>query len=86
MPNLWGYLRDLYQTPGFGDTTDFLEIKQHYYIVHHEINPTGIVPLGPDMHDIETSHHREQLGGSPFGIAGTAPEPVPSQEVVRNPL
>ncbi|MDO4927731.1 MAG: glutathione S-transferase C-terminal domain-containing protein [Corynebacterium sp.] len=86
MPNLWGYLRDLYQTPGFGDTTDFQEIKQHYYIVHHEINPTGIVPLGPDMHAIESPHHREHLGGSAFGAHGVAPGPVPLGEVVRNPL
>ena len=46
MPALWGYARDLFQTPGFGDTTDFVQIKQHYYIVHEDINPTGIVPAG----------------------------------------
>lgn len=85
MPNLWGYLRDLYQTPGFGDTTDFLEIKQHYYIVHHEINPTGIVPAGPEMTNILDPHDRASLGGSPFGT-GTAPGPVPAGEEVRNPL
>ena len=47
MPVLWAYARDLFQTPGFGDTTDFVQIKQHYYIVHTDINPTGIVPDGP---------------------------------------
>ena len=47
--NLWGYARDLYQTPGFGDTVDFEQIKQHYYVVHTDVNPTGIVPLGPDL-------------------------------------
>src|SRR3712207_8960828 len=41
---LWGYARDLFQTPGFGDTTDFVQIKQHYYIVHVDINPTQVVP------------------------------------------
>ena len=48
MPALWGYARDLFQTPGFGETIDFEQIKQHYYRVHSDINPTGIVPLGPD--------------------------------------
>ena len=48
MPALWGYARDLFQTPGFGDNTDIEQIKQHYYVVHTDINPTGIVPEGPD--------------------------------------
>lgn len=48
LPALWGYARDLFQTPGFGDNTDFDQIKQHYYVVHEDINPTGIVPAGPD--------------------------------------
>src|SRR6185312_3429443 len=39
MPALWAYARDLFQTPGFGDTTDFVQIKQHYYIVHEDITP-----------------------------------------------
>lgn len=87
MPNLWGYLRDLYQTPGFGDTTDFTEIKEHYYIVHKEINPTQVVPLGPDLSGLDTPHGREALGGSPFGPHGTAPGPITNPlEVVKNPL
>jgi putative glutathione S-transferase len=49
MPNLWGYARDLYQTPGFGENTDFDQIKAHYYRVHTDINPSGIVPKGPDL-------------------------------------
>jgi putative glutathione S-transferase len=49
LPALWGYARDLFQTPGFGDTTDFVQIKQHYYCVHTDINPTQIVPKGPDL-------------------------------------
>ncbi|MHA7240304.1 glutathione S-transferase family protein [Arthrobacter sp. TMS1-12-1] len=72
MPALWGYARDLYQTPGFGDTIDFEQIKQHYYIVHEDINPTGIVPKGPDLADWSTDHGREALGGRPFGD-GTPP-------------
>lgn len=86
MPALWGYLRDLYQTPGFGDTTDFTEIKQHYYIVHEEVNPTGIVPVGPDMTGLLSEHGRERLGGSPFAPGASAPGPVAPGEQVRNPL
>ena len=48
MPVLGNYARDLYQTPGFGDTIDFDQIKQHYYVVHEDINPSGIVPQGPN--------------------------------------
>jgi putative glutathione S-transferase len=48
MPALWRYAKDLYQTPGFGDTVNFDHIKRHYYLTHRQINPTGIVPAGPD--------------------------------------
>jgi putative glutathione S-transferase len=48
LPNLWRYARDLYALPGFGDTVDFDHIKRHYYVTHTMINPTGIVPKGPD--------------------------------------
>ena len=48
MPNLWRYARDLYALPGFGDTVDFDHVKRHYYVTHEQINPTGIVPKGPD--------------------------------------
>jgi putative glutathione S-transferase len=58
LPNLWGYARDLYQTPGFGDTVDFDHIKRHYYVTHHQINPTGIVPLGPDPAGWNAPHGR----------------------------
>jgi glutathionyl-hydroquinone reductase len=84
MPVLWAYARDLFQTPGFGDTTDFDHIKRHYYCVHTDINPTGIVPAGPDLSGWLTPHGREELGGHPFGD-GTPPEPVatvtPDEEV-----
>ena len=49
LPNLWGYARDLYQSfPAFRDNTDFDQIKAHYYVVHSDINPSGIIPKGPD--------------------------------------
>ncbi|MDQ6986591.1 MAG: hypothetical protein Q9M25_02160 [Mariprofundaceae bacterium] len=60
MPNLWGYLRDLYQQPGFGEITDFEHIKQHYYYSHASINPTRIVPHGPEL-DFSTAHGRQAL-------------------------
>lgn len=81
MPVLWEYARDLFQTPGFGDTTDFDHIKRHYYEVHRDINPTGIVPIGPDLSGWLAPHSRDGLGGTPFG-AGTAPGPVAPAEVV----
>ncbi|MFJ4578507.1 glutathione S-transferase family protein [Streptomyces echinatus] len=80
-PVLWAYARDLFQTPGFGDTVDFDHIKRHYYRVHSGINPTGIVPLGPDLGGWLSAHHREELGGRPFGT-GTPPGPVPPGERV----
>ena len=48
-PNLWPYARDLFQTPGFGDTVNFDHIKRHYYMTHDTLNPTRIVPKGPAM-------------------------------------
>jgi len=75
MPVLWAYARDLFQTPGFGDTIDFGQIKEHYYRVHRDVNPSGIVPGGPDLSGWLTTHGRESLGGHPFG-SGTAPGPV----------
>ncbi|HEY5877804.1 MAG TPA: glutathione S-transferase C-terminal domain-containing protein [Nakamurella sp.] len=80
LPALWAYARDLFQTPGFGDTTDFVQIKQHYYLVHTGINPTGIVPDGPDLSGWFTPHGRESLGGRPFGD-GTPPPTPPVDEM-----
>ncbi|MFC5380149.1 glutathione S-transferase family protein [Aquipuribacter nitratireducens] len=48
MPNLWRYARELYRRPGWGETVDFDHIKRHYYATHEQINPTRIVPKGPD--------------------------------------
>lgn len=81
LPVLWAYTRDLFQTPGFGDTIDFAQIKEHYYVVHKNVNPTGIVPLGPDTSGWLTPHGREDLGGRPFGD-GTPPGPPPREEQV----
>ena len=75
---LWAYARDLFQTPGFGDTIDFDQIKRHYYVVHTDLNPTQIVPKGPDPCGWLTPHHREQLGGRPFGD-GTPPAVDPGR-------
>jgi glutathionyl-hydroquinone reductase len=62
MPALWAYARDLFQTAGFGDNTDFAQIKAHYYCVQDDINPTGVVPKGPDESRWLTPHGRESLG------------------------
>ncbi|WP_433004793.1 glutathione S-transferase family protein [Kribbella sp. CA-294648] len=90
LPVLWAYARDLFQTPGFGDTIDFDQIKEHYYVVHTDINPTKIVPVGPDRSNWLTPHGREELGGKPFGD-GTPPGPprdaerVPTEHGATNP-
>ena len=72
MPVLWSYARDVFQTPGFGDTIDFEQIKTHYYVVHTDVNPTQIVPKGPDLENWLEPHDRAELGGRPFGN-GTPP-------------
>lgn len=60
-PNLFGYLKDLYQHDGIAETVNFDHIKRHYYVTHDDINPTRIVPLGPDQ-DLHAPHGRERLG------------------------
>lgn len=59
-PNLWGYLRDLYQVPGIVETVNMEHIKAHYYTSHANINPTGIVPVGPVI-DFNEPHDRARL-------------------------
>lgn len=56
--NLWGYARDLYQSPGFGENVRFDQIKDHYYKVHLDLNPLGIVPKGPDLSGWAAPHGR----------------------------
>jgi len=56
-PNLSGYIRDLYQQPGVAKTVNMTHIKEHYYISHDMINPTRIVPVGPEI-DYSQPHNR----------------------------
>jgi putative glutathione S-transferase len=58
--HLNGYMKELYQVPGVSETTDFYHIKRHYYYSHTGINPTQVVPVGPDL-DSDSSHGRNQL-------------------------
>jgi putative glutathione S-transferase len=62
-PHLWSYIRDLYQTPGVAETINFLHIKNHYYQSHKTINPTGIVPIGPEI-DFMLPHSRQLYSGA----------------------
>jgi putative glutathione S-transferase len=59
-PNLWGYLRDLYQFDRIADTVDLDHIKRHYYVTHDDINPTRIVPIGPAL-DFWSPHERARF-------------------------
>ncbi len=56
-PNLWNYLRDLYQVPGIAETVSLDHIKRHYYGSQRQVNPTGIVPIGPAI-DFGAPHDR----------------------------
>ena len=59
-PNLSNYLRDLYQAPGIAETVNFEHIKRHYYGSQRKVNPTGIVPLGPEL-DFSAPHDRDRF-------------------------
>ena len=56
-PNLWAWTRELYQWPGIAETVNFDHIKRHYYMSHRQINPTGVVPKGPQL-DLAAPHGR----------------------------
>lgn len=60
-PNLWNYAKDLYQTPGFGDTTDFEAIKRGYQLGNHAENPYQILGKGPDVSIWNESHDRNRF-------------------------
>lgn len=60
-PNLSGYVRDLYQQPGVAETVSLAQIKRHYYHSQKQVNPTGIVPVGPQL-DFAAPHDRTRLG------------------------
>ncbi|VVO51076.1 glutathione S-transferase family protein [Pseudomonas fluorescens] len=61
-PNLSNWLREIYQWPGIAETVDFEHIKNHYYGSHKTINPTGVVPKGPEQ-DFTAPHDRARLSG-----------------------
>jgi putative glutathione S-transferase len=77
-PVLDAYLLDLMQTRGVGDTVNMTHIKVHYHRTHRNLNRYGVVPAGPRQ-DWSRRHHREQLGGTPFGDATppTRPSEIP---------
>ncbi len=59
-PNLGNYLKDIYQHPGVKETCNFDHIKRHYYISHPKVNPTRIVPIGPEI-DLDSPHNRASI-------------------------
>ena len=63
---IWAYLRELYQLPGIAETVHIEHIKQHYFQSHESINPTRIVPIGPEL-DLKSAHGREPLTGGHHG-------------------
>jgi len=63
-PNLWGFTRDLYGTGSVAETVDLDHVTEHYYRSHDDINPTGLVPVGPDI-DFGGPHDRDALAGEP---------------------
>ena len=62
-PNIWGYLRALYQYPGIAETVNIEYIKEHYYASHTSINPTQVIPAGPVV-DFDAPHDRQRLNVS----------------------
>jgi putative glutathione S-transferase len=68
-PNLSNWLRELYQLPGIAETVDFQHIKNHYYGSHKTINPTGVVPKGPEQ-DFTVAHDRARLAGKGVWLKG----------------
>lgn len=59
-PNIWGFVRELYQMPNIAKTIRLDHIKEHYYGSHGSINPTAVIPVGPDINFME-DHHRNEL-------------------------
>ena len=59
-PQLSNYLRDLYQLPGIADTFNLQHVKRHYYASHESINPTRIVPKGPEL-NYDAPHDRARF-------------------------
>lgn len=61
-PNVWGFVRDLYQMPAIRKTCQLDEIKRHYYYSQTTINPTSVVPVGPSLDDLDEPHDRDRFG------------------------
>jgi putative glutathione S-transferase len=60
LPNLWGFVRDVYQIPGVAETVDFTHIRHHYYESHPSVNPSRVVARGPRL-DLMSAHGRERM-------------------------
>ena len=60
-PNIYGYMKELYQVPGVAETVNFDHIKRHYYYSHTMINPTQVIPVGPEQ-DLMSPHGRDKMG------------------------
>ncbi len=67
-PNIWGYVRELYQNPGVAETVSLDHIKRHYYGSHESINPTRIVPVGPEI-DFDAPHGRDRPCAAPLPMS-----------------
>ena len=63
-PNTWGYVCDIYALPGVAETVNMFHLKHHYFESHRSLNPTGIVPAGPEI-DFAAPHDRARLA---FGL------------------
>jgi putative glutathione S-transferase len=66
-PNIWGYVREIYQMPGVAETVDLDHIRQHYYASHETVNPSRIVAIGPEL-DYWAPHGREQVGAAQTAV------------------
>lgn len=80
-PHLHGYLRDLYQQPGIAETVNMDDIKRHYYVTHDDLNPNGIVPIGPEE-NLRAPSGRETWADE--SRPNTNPGPRPSEVGTRS--
>ncbi len=71
-PNMWAYLRDLFQRPGIAETVNLDHITRHYYFSHESINPHRIVPIGPKL-DLWAPHGRENLSRAASPVQAARP-------------
>jgi putative glutathione S-transferase len=66
-PNLWNHTKEIYQLDGVAETVNLAHIKEHYYRTHPGVNPTRLVPVGPEI-DYTEPHDRDRLAGGPPGV------------------